>query len=264
MINVLGATGHYLNISLVYVSRLTHLVFATGYWFAAPFWGKGKVRYTATLEQMVRAGTNSLPIAALIQLLVGMILALQLAYYLRGLSPESFVPGIIGVAATRELGPLLLAIVLAARVGASITAEIGTMAVSEEIIALETMAMNPVSYLVVPRFIGLVFMAPFLTVIIDIVGMLGGYVICATVLDMTWNAYLDKTLEALVTKDVLTGIVKGTAFAAIVVLVGCYEGLSVDRGAEGVGRNTMRSVVNSIVLIIFTDMVFTLYFFLAD
>ncbi len=264
MISLLGATGYYINTSLVYVARLTGLGFSTVYWLIAPYRGKGKVRYVATLEQMVSAGVQSLPIAGLIQFLVGMILALQLAYYLRGLSPESFVPGIIGVAATREIGPLLLAIVLAARVGASITAEIGTMVVSEEIIALETMALNPVSYLVVPRFIGLVFMAPFMTILIDLVGMLGGYAISAAVLDMSWRAYVDKTIDALVTKDLVTGIVKGTAFAAIVVLVGCYEGLSVERGAEGVGRNTMRSVVNSIVLIILTDLVFTLYFYLAD
>lgn len=260
----LGAAGRGTNEFLAYVGRLSLLLGEVLYWVTlGPWRGRGKVRYRATMDQMVLAGVYSLPIACLIQFLVGVIIALLLAYYLKALAPGTFIPSIVSVASARELGPLILAIVLAARVGASITAELGTMVVSEEVTALETMAVNPVNYLVAPRFIALVLLAPFMTLVVDVVGMLGGYLVTALLLDMSLAGYTEKALEYLRVADVITGVVKGTAFAAVIVLVGCQEGLSVENGAEGVGRNTMRSVVNAIVLIILTDLLFTVYFFVT-
>ncbi|HPO10772.1 MAG TPA: ABC transporter permease, partial [bacterium] len=213
-------------------------------------------------RQMVESGCNSIPILFLIVFLIGLILAMQGAYQLKKFGMTELVSSLVGVTITREVGPLITAIIISARVGAAITAELGTMAVSEEIMALETMAIRPVPFLVVPRFLALVVMVPCLTLLADIMGMLGGFCIGVTNLAISPYAYIDTTIEGLQNQDIITGLVKSVGFAAVIAVVSCHEGLSVTGGPEGVGTATTRSVVTSILLIILTDLLFTILFYL--
>jgi phospholipid/cholesterol/gamma-HCH transport system permease protein len=155
------------------------------------------------------------------------------------------------------LGPLLTAIVITGRVGAAYTAELGTMKVSEEILALEVMAVNPVGYLVAPRCLALLLMLPCLTVFADVMGLVGGFVIGSLVYHVSPASYLHTTLSWLGLADIGAGLLKSVVFAVIIGIVGCYRALVVEGGPEGVGQATMVSVVTTIVLIIVADGVFT-------
>jgi phospholipid/cholesterol/gamma-HCH transport system permease protein len=225
-----------------------------------PFRGE-RVRARATIVQAVRAGVDSLPLVALICFLVGMIMALQSAYQLRQLGAMDLVAGLVAVSMTRELAPLLTAIVVTGRFGSAIAAEIGTMRVSQEIDALEVMGLNPVSFLVVPRLIALIVTVPCLAIFADTVGILGGQAIAVTALGLGPARYVALTLDSLVLQDVYTGLVKAAAFGGIIGLVGCHEGLKTTGGAEEVGRSTTSAVVRSIVLIIAADLFATALFY---
>jgi phospholipid/cholesterol/gamma-HCH transport system permease protein len=162
---------------------------------------------------------------------------------------------------TRELGPLITAIIVAGRSGSAFAAELGTMKVSEEIDALEAMGLNSVKYLVVPKYLAMLAMMPCLTVISDLAGILGGSLFGMYQLDQTFLLYVLVTRDALVMRDISTGLVKSVVFGFIITKVGCYEGFSVQGGAEGVGKATTSSVVISIFLIIVADLVFTALFY---
>jgi len=167
----------------------------------------------------------------------------------------------VAVSLTRELGPLLTAIIIAGRFGSAIAAEIGTMKVGEEIDALKTMGLNPIHFLVVPRFLALFIMLPALTLISDFVGIFGAYIFSIGPLDISSIRFINQTIEALVMKDLITGLIKTGVFAVIISFIGCYEGFIVEGGAEGVGKSTTNSVVASIFLIITADVVFTALFY---
>ncbi len=213
------------------------------------------------LAQARIVGIESFPIVSLVALFTGMILALQMAYQMQKLSSEIYIANLVAVALTRELAPVLTALIVAGRIGAAITAEIGTMVVTEQVDALETLASNPVKYLVVPRFLALSIMLPVLTVYADVIGIFGGYFICVYKLSISSQMYINMTLDALVVKDVMTGLIKTVFFGMIIALVGCYQGLKTKGGAEGVGRATTLSVVTSFILIIATDCFFTALFY---
>jgi phospholipid/cholesterol/gamma-HCH transport system permease protein len=190
-----------------------------------------------------------------------MIMALQMAYQMIAMSAEIYIPSVVAVSLTRELAPVLTALIVAGRVGAGITAEIGSMKVTEQIDALRAFAVNPVKYLVVPRFLGLVIMLPILTVFADLIGMMGGFVICVYKLNISPTLYFAMIAEALTVKDIVTGLIKTVFFGATIALVGCHQGLNVESGAEGVGRSTTTSVVISFILIIALDCFFTTLFY---
>lgn len=211
--------------------------------------------------QMMDIGIRSIPITQLVALFVGMILAMQTAYQLKQLGALMYVGSLVGVAMTRELAPLLTALMVAGRVGASITAELGTMKVSEEIDALETMGLDPVRFLVVPRLIAILIMLPCLTIMADIIGMFGGFLTGVFTMGIDPMLYIDKTVDALVMKDIVTGLIKSFFFAAIIGTVSCYQGMEVRGGAEGVGLSTTRSVVTSMIAIIVADVFFTALFY---
>ncbi|MFH1868505.1 MAG: ABC transporter permease [Candidatus Omnitrophota bacterium] len=219
------------------------------------------IRIRQILDQMYKIGVSSLPIVFLTAMFTGMVLALQSAYQMQRISAQMYIASLVALSMTRELGPVLTAIVVAGRVGASITAELGSMKVTEQIDALETLATNPVKYLVVPRFIAIVFMLPLLTVYADFIGMFGGYVVGVFKLHISSNMYLNMTTNPLGIKDVFTGLLKSVVFAVIIVIVGCYEGFRTSGGAEGVGRSTTLSVVTSFILIIAADCFFTALFY---
>ncbi|MFC1658217.1 MlaE family ABC transporter permease [Candidatus Omnitrophota bacterium] len=214
-----------------------------------------------TLIQAKRAGTDSLPIISVISLFLGLILALQIAYLMQRLGSEMYIASIVALSLVRELGPVITALIVAGRVGASIAAEIGTMQVTEQVDALRTLAYSPIKYLVVPRFLALTFMLPLLTLYADAIGIFGGYSICVYKLGITSGMYLNITFDALLYKDLLTGLFKSFIFGMIIAISSCYQGLSVSGGAEGVGRATTEAVVNSFILIIMADCFFTAIFY---
>jgi phospholipid/cholesterol/gamma-HCH transport system permease protein len=240
--------------------RLAVAALARG--LVGPFRGE-RVRARATMVQAVRAGVDSLPLVGLICFLVGMIMALQSAYQLRDLGAQDLVASLVAISMTRELAPLLTAIIVTGRVGSAIAAEIGTMRVSQEIDALEVMGLHPVSFLVVPRLIALLVTMPCLAIFADVIGIAGGQSVAIGVLGIGASRYVSLTLDALVLQDVYIGLVKAAAFAAIIGLVGCHQGLKTSGGAEGVGRSTTTAVVRSIVLIIAADLFVTALFYVT-
>lgn len=243
------------------LNRITLLARNTLYWtFVAPLKGQ-RFSWQSTFEQMVRIGYDSIPIVSLISFFIGLIIAMQSAYQLQQFGATIYVANLVAVSLTRELAPLLTAIIVTGRSGSAITAEIGTMQVSEEIDALRTMGLNPIKFLVVPRTLAMIIMVPCLTIIADFVGIVGGYLIAMSTLDITSLRYLNQTSSALVFKDLLSGLVKSFFFAFIIVKIGCYEGFNVVGGAEGVGKSTTKSVVKSIFLIIVADVFFTFLFY---
>lgn len=211
-------------------------------------------------EQAKKIGVDSLPIVLLVQFFIGIIMALQTAYIMQKMSSEIYIASIVAVSLTRELGPVITALIVAGRSGAGITAELGTMAVTEQVDALVTLGSNPIKYLVVPRFLSFTFMLPILTIFANAVGIFGGYLICVYRLSIRSSMYLNMTFDSLVYKDVFTGLFKTLFFGMIIALVACYEGLNVRGGAEGVGKATTKSVVNTFILIIVADCFFTALF----
>lgn len=219
------------------------------------------LRRRHTFEQMLKIGVQSLPIVSLIALFTGIILAFQTAYQMQKLSAEMYVANIVALSITRELGPVLTALVVAGRVGASIAAELGTMSVTEQIDALETLATNPIKFLVVPRLLALMFMLPVLNIYSDLVGMFGGYLIGVFQLGIRSEMYTTLTFDTLAYKDIFAGLIKAGVFGIIIAIVSCYEGLNTRGGAEGVGRSTTRAVVMSFIYILAVDCLLTTIFF---
>ncbi len=220
-----------------------------------------KLGRAALATQMVRVGVDSIGIVVLVELFIGSILALQLAPVLQSYGQLDQVAVVIAIAVVRELGPLLTAIVLSGFAGASIAAEIGAMVEAEEVKALRAHALNPIHFLIVPRFLATTMMIVGLVVIADIVGVLGGCLTSWGVLGVSPQVYVDITRDALVIKDFVTGLVKACVFGMLIATIACYQGLNVSGGAVGVGRATTATVVYCIVAIIGTDAVFTAVFY---
>ncbi len=220
-----------------------------------------RIKVDETFFQMVRLGVRAIPIVVLVQFFVGMTLAFTLAPVLADYGQLGQLATVVAKAVFPQLGPLLAAVVLTGFAGAAITAELGTMAVGEEIRALEISAIDPVRFLVVPRVVAVMLMTLALTVLSNIVGTLGGLVVSTGILGIDPYQYYHTALEALLVKDVATGLIKGGIYGAIIVLVACYEGLSVGGDAASVGVHTTASVVRSIFLIIVANCAFTAIFF---
>jgi phospholipid/cholesterol/gamma-HCH transport system permease protein len=235
----------------------------TFYWACvAPFRGRG-LKTELVARQIVLAGIRAIPISCLIAFLVGLIMAMQSAHTLRQFGATNYIANMVGVSMTRELGPFLTAVVMASRSGSAITAELGTMRVTEEIDAMKTMGLSPYRFLVVPRVIALGLAAPGVTILFDVVGILGGAVVPILVLGVAPGTYFDQTVDALYLNDIVTGLVKSVAFGVEIALIACLTGFRIRGGAEGVGVATTRSVVRALVLIIATDLLFTAAFYFS-
>jgi phospholipid/cholesterol/gamma-HCH transport system permease protein len=235
------------------------------YWiFIGPFVKKKAAHRQSIFRQMIFVGLRSALIVFFVTIFTGIVLAMQSAYQLEKMGAALYVASLVSVSLCRELGPVLTALVIAGRVGSAIAAELGTMKVSEQIEALEVMAINPVRFLAVPRFIALVVMQPCLTVLGNISGILGGLIVGRGSLKINTDLYLQTSFKYLELKDIYTGLTKSLVFAMIIALIGCYEGLNTKGGAEGVGRATTRSVVISFVLIILADCVLTSIFYFSN
>ncbi len=220
-----------------------------------------QLRWKETLNQMNMVGVKSFPLVFLTAIFTGMVLALQSAYQLKKFSALQFTADLVSLSITRELGPVLTAMVVAGRVGAGMTAELGTMKVTEQIDALKSLATDPVRYLVVPRVTACFFMMFILTVYADFIGIVGGYIVSIFKLGISSDQYLNRLFIALFPKDVFTGLIKAFAFGLVVSVVGCYYGFRTRGGAEGVGIATTLSVVTSLITIIALDCFFTAVFY---
>ncbi len=225
--------------------------------------GEGR-RRGEVLKQSILIGTDALPIVGLISFLIGFILALQSAAQLRQFGASIYVADLIVISMTREMGPIMTAIALAGRSGSAIASEIANMVVTEETDALKTMGLNPVRYVVVPKFYAITLTAPMLTILSMVIGIFGALVIAVTYLNLSISPFLNEVANALFLKDVLTGLLKSFIFAWIIVLVGAYYGFDVKGGAEGVGRVTTASVVTSIFLVILADSIIGLIFYFGQ
>jgi phospholipid/cholesterol/gamma-HCH transport system permease protein len=253
------ATLGKLGLFLSHLASISRLFLTTLYWsFVAPFRERRPgFAFRALIRLMHETGVRSLPIVLLIGCLAGIILSLETGVQLKRFGQVHLVAGLVALSMARSLGPLLTAIVVTGRVGAAYTAELGTMKVSEEILALEVMAINPVGYLVAPRFLALLVMLPCLTIFADVMGLVGGFFIGTTVYHLSSVSYINTTIAWLLMPDILAGLLKSVVFSVIIGMVGCYRALVVEGGAEGVGQATMVSVVTTIVLVIVADGIFT-------
>ena len=231
--------------------------------FTGPF-KKKFVKPKSIIAQMIFAGVDSLAIVFFVVFFTGIVIAMQTAYQLAAFGAVVYVASLVAISICRELGPVLTALVVAGRVGSAIAAELGTMKVSEQVEALQTMALNPVRFLVVPRFLALLIMLPCLTIIADLAGMVGGYIVGIFNLNINSALYIDTTFRFLQSKDVVTGIIKSVVFAMIISIIGCYQGLNARGGAEGVGKSTTSSVVVSFILIILFDCILTAVFYFSQ
>ena len=251
--------------ALAYLGALTSLGGRAAYFtFVAPFQGK-RLRLHPAISQAMQVGVRALPILSLITFFIGLIMALQSAYELRKLGALNFVANAVAISMSRELGPLITAIVVIGRSGSAFAAEIGTMKVTEEIDALETMAIHPVDFLVTPKFLAMIVMVPCLTIWANSMGILGGALFGVTQAGFTFRRYIQASLDALFLRDIVTGLIKSVMFGITITAVGCHEGLTTGAGAEQVGRSTTRAVVVSIFLVVLVDLVFTtLFFFVSE
>jgi phospholipid/cholesterol/gamma-HCH transport system permease protein len=207
-----------------------------------------------------RTGADAVPIVALIEFLVGIVMAFQSSNQLKQYGADIFLADLIGISMTRELGPLLTAIVVCGRSGAAFAAELGTMKVNEEIDALRTMGFGPMRYLVLPRLIALTLVMPLLTLLADLLGIIGGMVVAAGNLDIAPTAFLTEVQSAVRLGDLFTGLYKAAVFGSAIALIACQQGLATSGGAEGVGRRTTSAVVTTLFVLVILDAVFTIFF----
>jgi len=232
------------------VGEISKLFFDTIKWaFKKPFDLKN------IIHQMVHIGFDSIPVILITSLFTGMVFALQtglsLETKLKGTS--QFVGSVLILALVRELSPVLSALIISGRIGSSIAAEIGTMKVTEQIDALKTLATNPVHYLVVPRFLALLFMMPCLVLIGDLIGWLGGVMVSITQLNVPFWTFYYNSQSAVKFGDILSGLIKSSFFGMTIAIIACYKGFATYGGAKGVGKATIQAVVLSSMLILISD-----------
>ena len=220
-----------------------------------------RIKLGPICEQMVRIGVDAMPMASLTAFSIGLTLAMQAAHSLRDMGATVYVPDLVAVSLLRELGPLIVAIIVIGRSGSAVTAELGTMKVGEEIEALEVMAVNPMRYLILPRFLAMLMMLPVLTVFGNYVGMAGGWLIGVYSLNFQSSAFISRLVEAVELRDLYSGMLKSVVFAWLIITIACYEGLAVSGGAEGVGRATTGSVVYSLLAVLVANAILTALFF---
>ena len=234
------------------VGRATLLLFEASYALVIP-----PFRFKLFLKQMEFIGNKSLWITILTGTFTGMVLTIQSYFALKTFSSESIVGGMVAVSMTRELGPVLTALMVNARAGSAIAAELGTMKVTEQIDALQSLAVNPVQYLVTPRILAGLVMLPSLTMVANFTGILGCYLVGVLVLGVDSGMFVSKVESFVEMRDIWGSLIKAAIFGVVLTHVGCYKGYYTENGAEGVGRATTEAVSFSAVFILFSDYIFT-------
>jgi phospholipid/cholesterol/gamma-HCH transport system permease protein len=213
------------------------------------------------LKQMEHIGVDSLPLVMIISIFTGAVSAWQAAYQLKGLAPLSLLGGSTARAVMTELAPVLTGIIIAGRIGASIAAELGTMKVTEQIDALEAMAISPVRYLAMPRFVASVFMMPIIIIIANVIAVFGAYIVSNSSLGVSSEVFFQSVKHYFRMRDFTNGMIKGVFFGGFTSLLGCHIGFRTEGGAEGVGQATIRSFVISAALILILDYVLWMFLF---
>ncbi|MDR3526270.1 MAG: MlaE family lipid ABC transporter permease subunit [Rhizomicrobium sp.] len=254
----LGRSSH--AVLILGVGILGYLGRITIEWFKTIYAPQRHFRFTATAHQIEQVGINALPIVGLLMFLVGIVLAYQGADQLSRYGLDILTVNALGIGVLRELGVLITAIIIAGRSGSAFTAEIGTMKVNEEIDAMQTMGLNIDDVLILPRVTGLVIALPFLTFFANIMALIGGAMMCYFQLGITVPAFIRQLHEAVNVNTFLVGMIKAPVFAYVIGMVGCYEGLNVERNAASVGKLTTRAVVESVFLVIVLDAGFSVMF----
>lgn len=235
---------------LEYVGGVSHLFFDS-----LSLLITGKIKIKITLDQMAILGVNSLPIVLLTVTFTGMVISLQIADFAVRYGVGNMVGGGVAIAMARELGPMLTAIVVAGRAGSAITAELGSMKVTEQIDAMEAMAASPAKYLVLPRLLALVLMLPLLTMLANVCGVIGGAIIAKTTASIHYKTFFDSLNMIVGMDDVYKGLFKTFFFAAEIAMISCYQGLTTTGGAAGVGKSTTASVVYATLLIFISNFI---------
>jgi phospholipid/cholesterol/gamma-HCH transport system permease protein len=222
------------------------------------FRGRFPFRVSILFEQTDRTGVGSIPLVALVSFFIGLTMALLTGYQLRTFGQERLVPALVAIAFTRELGPLMTGIMVAARIGAAYTAELGTMTVAEEVEAIEAMGLGPLRFLVSPRLLAVFLLMPPLVVVSDLMANFGAALISQWAFGIPLQRFAETALENLLIRDIIAGVMKSFLFGLIIGLVSCYKGLTVRGGAAGVGDATTSSVVTAITTVIGFDTLFNI------
>ena len=231
------------------------------YWSIVDLFNSKAHRKGEFYNQAVLIGVNAVFIVGVLAFIIGLVLALQSAAQLREFGANIFIVDLTVIAMMREMGPLISAVLVAGRSGSAIAAEIATMKVTSELDALTTMGLNPLRFVVVPKMHGAVFTLPFLTILANVLGIMGGMTVAYFYLDISPEVFFNRMSEALYFKDIYTGFIKSIIFATVIVLTGSYFGFHVDKGAEGVGKVTTSAVVVAISLVIVADSILGLIFY---
>ena len=218
--------------------------------------GRRPFAASSFFRQAQRTGVDSVPLVGLVSFFLGLTMALLTGYQLERFGTERLVPGLVAIAFTRELGPLITGIMLAARIGAAFTAELGTMTVNEEVEAIEAMGIGPLRFLVAPRVLALVLLMPCLSTVANIAAIFASSLISYAYFSIAWVYFVDLVKDALLIRDIITGVLKSFMFGLLISAIACYRGLTVKGGASGVGTSTTSSVVSAITTVIGFD---TLY-----
>ncbi len=254
--NVFAAVGR---VALSFLAQTGRLSLFTG--DAVSHCVRPPIYWLLIVQQMLKVGYFSLPVVGLTAFFTGAVLCLQIYIGGNRYGAESFVPQIVVLGITRELGPVIAGLMVAGRVAAAIAAEIGTMRVTEQIDALTTLSTNPMKYLVTPRLIAAVVTMPILVAVADSIGVFGGYIVGTRSLGFNGAVYLQNTANFVTQGDVTSGLVKAAAFGFIVALMGCYHGFHSRGGAQGVGQATTNAVVSASILILAANYFLTSVFF---
>jgi phospholipid/cholesterol/gamma-HCH transport system permease protein len=223
---------------------------------------RGRVPFRATsfFRHTERAGVDSVPLVWLVSFFLGLTMALLTGYQLQRFGTERLIPGLVAISFTRELGPLITGIMLAARIGAAFTAELGTMQVSEEVEAIEAMGIGPLRFLVAPRMLALFFLMPCLSTVSNIAAIFASSLICKAYFSIAFIYFLDLVKDALLIRDIVTGVLKSLLFGLLIGAIACYRGLTVKGGAAGVGTSTTSSVVTAITTVIGFDTLYNIVY----
>lgn len=244
-----------------YISTYLELAADITFWSFTDLFGKRSHRKGEVVQQAVQMGVNAAFIVGTMSFIIGLVLALQSAAQLRTFGANIYIVDLTVIAMMSEMGPLITAILVAGRSGSSIAAEIATMNVTSETDALKTMGLRPVRFVVVPKMHGGLLTMPFLTILADVTGILGGLVIAASYLDISPLVFLHRMEQSLLLKDIVFGVVKSLVFIYLIVITGSYFGFRAEKGASGVGKVTTSAVVVSISLVILADSVMGLLFY---
>src|SRR5437762_3010928 len=222
--------------------------------------GRAPFRAASFFRQSVRAGVDSVPLVGLVSFFLGLTMALLTGYQLQRFGTESLIPGLVAIAFTRELGPLITGIMLAARIGAAFTAELGTMRVNEEVEAIEAMGIGPLRFLAAPRMLALFLLTPCLSTVSNLAAVFASSLICKAYFSMAFPYFLDLVKDSLLIRDIITGVLKSLLFGLLIAAIACYRGLTVKGGAAGVGTSTTSSVVTAITTVIGFDTLYNIVY----